>query len=229
MPRPPRHRLQIGRPRVVLERPCRRALRLVGLVGQPRRRLAHVELAGDDVGDQAGAVLAEEGRSRARAASMAGQAAGSARRVSTGSRCSSRVESGMRCARQLLACEMYSIVASCRVEQRARDAARANAAQYWKHRYVCSGAERPETMQCLMQARTSASRRTIRAPYLMSPPSRRERSPRDERESRRIHAVRSPSVSSPSTLDRSDRLRYCRQSSGWALSAGRRVQHRRRR
>ena len=36
-------------------------LRLIGLVRQPRRRLAHVELAGDHVGDQAGAVLAEEG------------------------------------------------------------------------------------------------------------------------------------------------------------------------
>jgi hypothetical protein len=29
-------------------------------VGQPRRRLAHVELAGHDVGDEAGAVFAEE-------------------------------------------------------------------------------------------------------------------------------------------------------------------------
>src|SRR5690606_9154013 len=35
-------------------------LTVLDLVRQPRRRLAHVELAGDDVGDQAGAVLAEE-------------------------------------------------------------------------------------------------------------------------------------------------------------------------
>ena len=32
--------------------------------GKLRRRLAHVELAGDHVGDQAGAVLAEESQSR---------------------------------------------------------------------------------------------------------------------------------------------------------------------
>ena len=32
----------------------------LGLIRQPRRRLAHIELAGDHVGDQAGAVLAEE-------------------------------------------------------------------------------------------------------------------------------------------------------------------------
>ena len=35
-------------------------LRLVDLVRQPRRGFADVELAGDDVGDQAGAVLAEQ-------------------------------------------------------------------------------------------------------------------------------------------------------------------------
>ena len=35
-------------------------LRLLDLLRQLRRRLAHVELAGDHVGDQAGAVFAEE-------------------------------------------------------------------------------------------------------------------------------------------------------------------------
>ncbi len=36
-------------------------LRLLDFVRQPRRHLAHVQLAGDHVGDQAGAVFAEEG------------------------------------------------------------------------------------------------------------------------------------------------------------------------
>ena len=39
-------------------------LRLLGHVRQPRRRLAYVELAGDDVGDEAGAVLARREISR---------------------------------------------------------------------------------------------------------------------------------------------------------------------
>jgi hypothetical protein len=36
------------------------SLRLLGLKRQPRRRLAHVELTSDHVGDQAGTVFAEQ-------------------------------------------------------------------------------------------------------------------------------------------------------------------------
>ncbi len=46
-------------------------LGFLDLLRQPRRRLAHVELARHDVGDQPGAVLAEEGNFVLGAALMA--------------------------------------------------------------------------------------------------------------------------------------------------------------